>query len=93
MRAAFVEHGSSPWLWMVSCVSGVPIRELYALFPKAPATLITKIAGVPTRRACHVRPGQVSLAQRRPSQSLPAVATLTMSSTTARITAIEPAVE
>jgi dissimilatory sulfite reductase related protein len=33
-------------------VSGVPIKELYQLFPKGPAKLAAKIAGIPKHRGC-----------------------------------------
>jgi dissimilatory sulfite reductase related protein len=52
MRRAFVEHGSTPSLRMLSRVSGVPIRELYRLFPVGPSRLVAKVAGIPKLRAC-----------------------------------------
>ena len=33
-------------------VSGVPVKELYQLFPKGPAKLAAKIAGIPKPRGC-----------------------------------------
>ena len=32
--------------------SGVPVKELYQLFPKGPAKLAAKIAGIPKPRGC-----------------------------------------
>ena len=32
--------------------SGVPVKELYALFPKGPAKLAAKLGGVPKPRGC-----------------------------------------
>ncbi len=52
MRRAFVQRGSTPSLRMISRVSGVPIRELYRLFPIGPSRLVAKIAGIPKLRAC-----------------------------------------
>jgi TusE/DsrC/DsvC family sulfur relay protein len=52
VRQAFVERGSLPWLRMVSRVSGVPIEELYRLFPGGPSRLVAKIAGIPKLRSC-----------------------------------------
>jgi DNA polymerase III delta subunit len=46
-------------LWAVSedirtlgKASGVPIKELYNLFPKGPAKLAAKIGGIPKPRGC-----------------------------------------
>jgi len=52
MRRAFVQRGSTPSLRMLSRVSGVPIEELYRLFPIGPSRLVAKIAGIPKLRAC-----------------------------------------
>ena len=52
MRRNFVERGTSPWLRMLSKVSGVPIEELFRLFPRGPSRLVAKIAGIPKLRAC-----------------------------------------
>ena len=32
--------------------SGVPVKELYELFPKGPAKLAAKIGGIPKPRGC-----------------------------------------
>jgi tRNA 2-thiouridine synthesizing protein E len=52
MRRNLVERGTSPWLPMLTKVSGVPIEELFRLFPRAPSRLVAKIAGIPKLRAC-----------------------------------------
>ena len=52
MRRAFVQRGSTPSLRMLNRVSGVPIEELYRLFPIGPSRLVAKIAGIPKLRAC-----------------------------------------
>jgi dissimilatory sulfite reductase related protein len=52
MRSAYLENGSAPSIRTLGKVSGVPIKELYQLFPKGPAKLAAKIAGIPKPRGC-----------------------------------------
>ena len=52
MRNAYLENGSAPSIRTLGKVSGVPIKELYQLFPKGPAKLAAKIAGIPKPRGC-----------------------------------------
>jgi len=52
MRSTYVETGSAPSIRSLGKLSGVPIRELYELFPKGPAKLAAKIAGIPKPRGC-----------------------------------------
>ena len=52
MRDRYHQTGESPSLRPLSKASGVPIKELYQLFPKGPAKLAAKIAGVPKPRGC-----------------------------------------
>ncbi len=52
MRNAYLEHGTAPSIRTLGKASGVPIKELYALFPKGPAKLAAKIAGIPKPRGC-----------------------------------------
>jgi TusE/DsrC/DsvC family sulfur relay protein len=52
MRMAYLETGSAPSIRTLGKVSGVPIKELYQLFPKGPAKLAAKIAGIPKPRGC-----------------------------------------
>lgn len=52
MRTTYLETGSAPSIRTLGKVSGVPIKELYQLFPKGPAKLAAKIAGIPKPRGC-----------------------------------------
>ena len=52
MRNAYLESGSAPSIRTLGKASGVPIRELYQLFPKGPAKLAAKVAGIPKPRGC-----------------------------------------
>ena len=51
-RADFAEVGASPGLRRLSKSSGVPIKELYVLFPDGPAKKIAKVAGIPKPKSC-----------------------------------------
>jgi tRNA 2-thiouridine synthesizing protein E len=52
MRQAYLETGSAPSIRTLGKASGVPIKELYELFPKGPAKLAAKIGGIPKPRGC-----------------------------------------
>lgn len=52
MRAEYETKGTGPSVRMLGKTSGVPIKELYELFPKGPAKLAAKIAGIPKPRGC-----------------------------------------
>jgi len=52
MRKSYLESGSAPSIRSLGKTSGVPIRELYELFPKGPAKLAAKIGGIPKPRGC-----------------------------------------
>lgn len=52
MRHQYLETGSAPSIRALGKVSGVPVKELYQLFPKGPAKLAAKIAGIPKPRGC-----------------------------------------
>lgn len=52
MRETFLETGSAPSIRTLGKASGVPVRELYQLFPKGPAKLAARIGGVPKPRGC-----------------------------------------
>jgi TusE/DsrC/DsvC family sulfur relay protein len=52
MRKTYMESGSAPSIRSLGKTSGVPIKELYELFPKGPAKLAAKIGGIPKPRGC-----------------------------------------
>ena len=52
MRKEYAEKGTGPTVRALGRTSGVSIKELYQLFPKGPAKLAAKIAGIPKPRGC-----------------------------------------
>jgi tRNA 2-thiouridine synthesizing protein E len=52
MRDTYLKTGTAPSIRTLGKASGVPVKELYQLFPKGPAKLAAKIAGVPKPRGC-----------------------------------------
>ncbi len=52
MRQEYETKGTGPAVRALSKTSGVPIKELYQLFPKGPAKVAAKIAGIPKPRGC-----------------------------------------
>ncbi|HLY84454.1 MAG TPA: TusE/DsrC/DsvC family sulfur relay protein [Acidimicrobiales bacterium] len=52
MRAEYFEKGTGPTVRMLGKTSGLSIKELYQLFPKGPAKIAAKIAGIPKPRGC-----------------------------------------
>ena len=52
MRSRYLETGSAPSIRSLGKESGVPIKELYQLFPKGPAKLAAKIGGIPKPKGC-----------------------------------------
>ena len=52
MRTTYLETGTAPSIRALGKTSGVPIKELYQLFPKGPAKLAAKIGGIPKPRGC-----------------------------------------
>jgi TusE/DsrC/DsvC family sulfur relay protein len=52
MRDRYLESGSAPSIRTLGKASGVSIKELYELFPKGPAKLAAKVAGIPKPRGC-----------------------------------------
>ena len=52
MRHEFAEKGTGPTVRVLGKTSGVGVKELYQLFPKGPAKLAARIAGIPKPRGC-----------------------------------------
>ena len=52
MRDRFLTTGSAPSIRTLGKESGLPIKELYLLFPKGPAKLAAKIGGIPKPKGC-----------------------------------------
>jgi tRNA 2-thiouridine synthesizing protein E len=52
MRDRFLTTGTAPTIRSLGKESGVPIKELYELFPKGTAKLAAKIGGIPKPRGC-----------------------------------------
>ena len=52
MRAEFFEKGTGPTVRVLGKTSGVSVKELYQLFPKGPAKVAARIAGIPKPRGC-----------------------------------------
>ncbi len=52
MRNEYEAKGTGPSVRALSKTSGVTIKELYELFPKGPAKLAARIAGIPKPRGC-----------------------------------------
>ncbi len=52
MRERYLESGTAPSIRTLGKASGVPVKELYKLFPKGPAKLAAKIGGIPKPRGC-----------------------------------------
>jgi TusE/DsrC/DsvC family sulfur relay protein len=51
-RADFLKTGSSPNIRRITLEIGLSTKDIYALFPKAPARTIAKIAGIPKPAGC-----------------------------------------
>lgn len=52
MRAEYAAKGTGPTVRVLGRTSGVSVKELYQLFPKGPAKLAARIAGIPKPRGC-----------------------------------------
>ena len=52
MRERYLQTGAAPSIRTLGKASGVPIKELYELFPKGPAKLAARIGGIPKPRGC-----------------------------------------
>ena len=52
MRETYLATGQAPSIRTLGKASGVPIKELYTLFPKGPAKLAARIGGIPKPHGC-----------------------------------------
>jgi tRNA 2-thiouridine synthesizing protein E len=52
LRGDYAETGETATLRRVSTRSGVPVKELFALFPQKPAKKMAYIAGLPKPQGC-----------------------------------------
>jgi dissimilatory sulfite reductase related protein len=52
MRHEYETKDTGPTVRVLGKTSGVTIKELYQLFPKGPAKIAAKIAGIPKPRGC-----------------------------------------
>jgi tRNA 2-thiouridine synthesizing protein E len=52
MRAEYAAKGTGPTVRALGKTSGVSVKELYQLFPKGPAKIAAKIAGIPKPHGC-----------------------------------------
>ncbi|MBI3687036.1 MAG: TusE/DsrC/DsvC family sulfur relay protein [Actinobacteria bacterium] len=52
MREEYFAKGTGPTVRALGLSSGVPVKRLYELFPKGPAKLAARIAGIPKPRGC-----------------------------------------
>ena len=52
VRKEFLDKGTGPTVRVLGKTSGVPVKELYQLFPKGPAKVAARVAGIPKPRGC-----------------------------------------
>ena len=52
VRKEFLEKGTGPTVRVLGKSSGVSVKDLYQLFPKGPAKVAARIAGIPKPRGC-----------------------------------------
>jgi tRNA 2-thiouridine synthesizing protein E len=52
MRSEYFAKGTGPTVRALGKSSGVSVKELYQLFPKGPAKVAARIAGIPKPRGC-----------------------------------------
>ena len=52
MRERYLTTGAAPSIRALGKESGVPVKELYELFPNGPAKLAAKIGGIPKPKGC-----------------------------------------
>jgi TusE/DsrC/DsvC family sulfur relay protein len=52
LRTSYAEQGETPTIRRVSTAGGVPVKELFVLFPQKPAKKMAYIAGLPKPHGC-----------------------------------------
>jgi TusE/DsrC/DsvC family sulfur relay protein len=52
MRSEYLSKGTGPSVRALGKTSGVSVKELYELFPKGPAKIAARIAGIPKPKGC-----------------------------------------
>ena len=52
VRNEYDTKGTGPTVRVLGKTSGVSVKELYQLFPKGPAKIAARIAGIPKPRGC-----------------------------------------
>ena len=52
MRDMYLRTGQAPSIRTLGKESGVPVKDLYQLFPKGPAKLAARIGGIPKPHGC-----------------------------------------
>lgn len=52
VRGEYAAKGTGPTVRVLGKTSGVSVKELYELFPKGPAKVAARIAGIPKPRGC-----------------------------------------
>jgi tRNA 2-thiouridine synthesizing protein E len=52
MRKEYFEKGTGPTVRVLGKTSGVSVKELYVLFPKGPAKMAARLAGIPKPKGC-----------------------------------------
>ncbi len=52
MRTEYFDKGTGPTVRMLGKSSGVSVKDLYRLFPKGPAKMAARIAGIPKPKGC-----------------------------------------
>ncbi|MFG1913151.1 TusE/DsrC/DsvC family sulfur relay protein [Kribbella sp. NPDC048928] len=52
LRADFPAHGETATLRRVSTLAGIPVKQLFVLFPGKPAKKMAYVAGLPKPRGC-----------------------------------------
>ncbi len=52
LRRDYLEEGETATLRRVSALTGLPVKDLFALFPGKPAKKMAYIAGLPKPRGC-----------------------------------------